>query len=75
MEPRRTSGPSTLASNELSQQNYMVLPQPYNIAISPTISLSDVTVLIVPPVDPAHPMSDRRSAPSATTWIVAAMCC
>ena len=30
------------------------------MAISPTISLADVTVLIVPPVDPAHPMSDQQ---------------
>ncbi len=52
--------PLTLAQNELSQQNYVILAQPYNIAISPTISLSDVTVLIVPPVDPAHPMNDQQ---------------
>lgn len=52
--------PLTLANSELAQQNYVVLPQPYNIAISPTISLAEVTVLIVPPVDPAHPMSDQQ---------------
>jgi ABC-type uncharacterized transport system involved in gliding motility auxiliary subunit len=52
--------PLSLAYNELSQQNYTILPQPYNVAISPTISISDVTVLIVPPVDPQRPMSDAQ---------------
>jgi ABC-type uncharacterized transport system involved in gliding motility auxiliary subunit len=50
--------PMSLVQAELTNQNYVFLP-PYNLAISPTISINDVTVLIVPPSPFDAPLSEQ----------------
>jgi hypothetical protein len=49
--------PMSLVQAELTNQNYVFLP-PYNLTISPTISLNDVTVLIVPPSPVDAPLTE-----------------
>jgi hypothetical protein len=49
--------PMSLVQAELINQNYSFLP-PYSLTISPTISVSDVTVLIVPPPPQTQPLTE-----------------
>jgi len=49
--------PATLANTGLTKENYVVLP-PYNLVVSPTISISEVDVMIVPPPAKDQPLSD-----------------
>lgn len=45
------------ARNILDKENYIVLP-PYNLVVSPTISVKDVDVMIVPPAPADQPLAD-----------------
>ena len=49
--------PMSLVQAELINQNYVWLPA-YNLTISPTIAVDDVTVLIVPPSPVDAPLSE-----------------
>lgn len=49
--------PMSLVQADLTNQNYAFLPA-YNLAITPTISVADVTVLIVPPSPVDSPLSE-----------------
>jgi ABC-type uncharacterized transport system involved in gliding motility auxiliary subunit len=49
---------ATLADSGLAKENYIVLP-PYNLVVSPTISVKDVDVMIVPPPNPNTTVPDN----------------
>ncbi|MGN6673962.1 MAG: Gldg family protein, partial [Thermomicrobiales bacterium] len=49
---------ATLARKGLDTENYTVLPT-YNLVVSPTISVTDVNVMIVPPSPENQPLPDN----------------
>jgi hypothetical protein len=49
---------ATLARKGLDTENYVVLPT-YNLVVSPTISVTDVNVMIVPPSPENQPLPDN----------------
>ena len=48
----------SLVKTELTNENYVWLDQPWNLVISPTITINNVTVLIVPPSPTDTPLTD-----------------
>ncbi|MDQ2807342.1 MAG: Gldg family protein [Chloroflexota bacterium] len=53
----QTAAPAAVAYGDLTKENYTVLA-PYDLVVSPTISVQQVDVLIVPPAPPKQPLSD-----------------